>query len=151
MTFSKNLVLIPVPVLVPFKVKVKVDVHVLRVFHLPLTILTHESSNARLQGLCGLFAFATYSPRHSPTSSPRGSPSHTFKSEVQGAFQACQSRCWWMARWVPGWVSGWVSDFVISFVYRPFSMVGWVWWGVTSKLAVYLNPKLFLQSKQPMG
>ena len=40
-----------------------------------------------------------------------------------------QSRRWsnW---WVSGWVSGWVSFDADPFVYRPFSLVGWVWWVV---------------------
>ena len=46
-----------------------------------LTILTHESQNARLQGLCALFAITRYSPGYSPTCSPQTSPSCRFTSE----------------------------------------------------------------------
>ena len=53
-----------------------------REFKKILTILTHESRNARLQGLCALFAIATYSPGHSPTCSPQTSPSCHFTSET---------------------------------------------------------------------
>ena len=53
-----------------------------REFKKILTILTHESRNARLQGLCALFAIATYSPRYSPKTSPNTSPSCRFTSEA---------------------------------------------------------------------
>jgi len=56
-----------------------------REFKKILTILTHESRNARLQGLCALFAIATYSPRNSPTCSPQTSPSYHFTS---GAYRS---------------------------------------------------------------
>ncbi len=41
-----------------------------REFKKILTILTHESRNARLQGICALSAIATYSPGYSPRTSP---------------------------------------------------------------------------------
>ena len=56
-----------------------------------LTILTHESQNARLQGLCALFAIATYSPGYSPQTSPNTSPSCRFTSEAYHSPRATNS------------------------------------------------------------
>ena len=99
-----------------------------------LTILTHETRNAHLQRLCEGVALARYSPRQSPRYSPTGWVWSALQKFSRSGDRQIQSRRWpnW---WVSGWVSGWVSFDANPIVYRPFSLLGWVWWGV---LGIYL-------------
>ena len=82
-----------------------------REFKKILTILTHESRNARLQGLCALFAIVTYSPRNSPTCSPQTSPSCHFTS---GAYHSPEPANSHVGDWFGEYPGEYVGEYLIS-------------------------------------